>query len=69
MAVLNATGETLVTSDGPKGNIGYPLKAPEIEFFLTMLDKTAERMTKEEKDEIRVALEEKAAEIEKARKR
>ena len=29
MAILDSTGKVLITSDGPKGNIGYPNKPGE----------------------------------------
>lgn len=38
-AVLDAAGQTLATSDGPQGNIGYPAKPEEIQHFLSMLKK------------------------------
>jgi thioredoxin-related protein len=48
MAILNADGETLATSDSPGGNIGYPFKPREIEFFVAMLNKTRRRITLEQ---------------------
>ena len=48
MAILNAQGEVLVTSDGPNGNIGYPGTPEEIQHFLKMLRTTARRLTPEQ---------------------
>jgi thioredoxin-related protein len=42
--ILDANGKTLVSSDGPKGNIGYPVALHEIEHFLAMLKQTARKM-------------------------
>ncbi len=47
-AVLDAQGTEIVNSDGPQGNIGYPAKPHEIAHFITMLQKTARRITPDE---------------------
>lgn len=44
-AILDETGTTLVTSDGPGGNIGFPFEAPEIEHFVAMLNQTRRTLT------------------------
>jgi uncharacterized protein YyaL (SSP411 family) len=41
---LDAKGNPIVTSDGPKGNIGYPALPEEIGHFIGMLRKAARRM-------------------------
>ena len=62
VAILDAEGIILATSDGPKGNIGYPSKPEEIEHFLKMLTATARRLTPEQSAALRRSLEgEKAA--------
>jgi hypothetical protein len=43
-AFLDAKGQTLVTSDGPMGNIGYPAAPQEIDHFLGMLRKSSRRI-------------------------
>jgi hypothetical protein len=35
--ILDADGNTLITSDGPEGNIGYPMNEAEIDYFMGML--------------------------------
>src|SRR5512138_219345 len=42
---LDADGNPLVTSDGPKGNVGFPAEPHEIEHFKTMLDKVKRQLT------------------------
>jgi thioredoxin-related protein len=42
--ILDGQGKALATSDGPKGNIGYPAQPHEIEHFLAVLKQTARRM-------------------------
>src|SRR5262249_51253881 len=42
--ILDAKGKALATSDGPKGNIGYPGEPHEIEHFLAMLKQTSRKM-------------------------
>jgi hypothetical protein len=48
MAILDADGKTLATSDGPKGNIGYPGEAEGQAHWEQMLRSTAKRLTPEE---------------------
>ena len=65
MAILDADGKELISSDGPKGNIGYPLMPEEIDYFTTMLEKTHKRMSSERITAIRRLLEENATEYRK----
>lgn len=60
MVILDPSGEKLITSDGPKGNVGYPFEPHEIEFFLTMLKSTAKPMSDERLAEIETTLNEAA---------
>lgn len=46
--ILAADGETLITGDGPQGNIGCPVTPEEAAHFLDMLRKTKQRVTDEE---------------------
>ncbi|MBS0260573.1 MAG: thioredoxin family protein [Planctomycetes bacterium] len=48
MAILDADGKTLVTSDGPRGNIGHPSEDHEIEHFIHMLQQTRKQLTDEQ---------------------
>jgi beta-lactamase regulating signal transducer with metallopeptidase domain len=57
MAILDSKGKTLTTSDGPKGNIGYPGEPEEIDFFLKMLAATAQRITPQQYAALRKSLE------------
>jgi len=45
MAILDAEGERVLTSDGPKGNIGCPFEPEEIAYFRTMLERTRKKLT------------------------
>ena len=47
MAILDAQGKSLITSDGPGGNVGCPIKPEEVAHFIHMLRKTAQRMSAE----------------------
>jgi len=42
--ILDAEGKALVSSDGPEGNIGYPVDEWEIGWFLEMLRRTRQRL-------------------------
>jgi len=44
-AFLDAKGKALVTSDGAKGNIGFPYEEHEVAHFLKMLDTTKRRLS------------------------
>lgn len=48
MVILDADGKPLITSDGPRGNIGYPGAAHEIEHFITMLNTTRQNLSEEQ---------------------
>ena len=54
--VLSPSGEAIVTSDGPKGNIGHPATDEEIAHFVTMMEKSAKRMTAEDVGRLRESL-------------
>jgi len=48
MIVTDADGAELVTSDGPNGNVGCPVRPEECEWFLAMIDRTAQRLSTED---------------------
>jgi thioredoxin-related protein len=54
--ILDGKGKVLVTSDGPKGNIGYPAEVHEIEHFLVMLKQTARRIEPAQFEQIETTL-------------
>jgi hypothetical protein len=55
-AMLDAQGNALITSDGPKGNIGYPADDVEIGHFVKMLKTCQRRITDQEIDTLRDSL-------------
>ena len=55
MTIVDANGKRLITSDGPKGNIGCPIQPPETEYFRTMLEKTRKKLTDAELDALKKA--------------
>jgi thiol:disulfide interchange protein len=62
-AILDGQGQVLATSDGPKGNVGFPVEPHEIGHFIGVLKKTARRMSAEQLGTIEKALEESAAKL------
>jgi thiol-disulfide isomerase/thioredoxin len=54
--MLDAKGKEIVTSDGPKGNVGFPAAAHEIDHFVAMLKKAKRRLTDKEIDALRKSL-------------
>ena len=60
MVILDANGEELITSDGRKGNVGYPVLPHEIEHFIVMLRTTARQMTADQIVQIEESLNERA---------
>ncbi len=44
-AILDAEGKILITSDGPEGNIGHPVKTAEIAHFIHMIKETSRNIT------------------------
>lgn len=47
------SGKVVITSDAEGQNIGFPSEPKEIAHFMTMLDKTAKKLTAADKDAIR----------------
>jgi len=46
MAILDpSTGAAIATSDGPKGNVGFPYEPDEIAHFMNMLGQTRQKLT------------------------
>ena len=45
IVILDPEGEALITSDGPKGNIGCPVAPEERSHFMHMIEKTARQMS------------------------
>lgn len=58
MAILDADGKQLVTSDAPKGNIGCPVEPWEVEWFVEMVNRTKSRLTEADVAAIQAANEE-----------
>jgi hypothetical protein len=48
IVILDATGKQLVTSDGPKGNVGCPVQPEEVAWFMSMVKQTRQRITDED---------------------
>lgn len=67
--VLDGEGKQLVTSDGPKGNIGCPVSDEECAWFLEMIDRTRQHMSAEDRAAIARDLAAHADVINSARKR
>lgn len=59
----------LVTSDGPKGNVGCPVREAEIAWFIEMLGKVRRNMTEADIAKIQKALEDYAESILSKRRR
>jgi hypothetical protein len=52
MTILDGAGKELVTSDGPKGNVGCPAQPDEIVWFRTMLERTKSKLKDADLDTI-----------------
>lgn len=61
--LLDADGAPIATSDGPEGNVGFPVRPEEIAHFEAMLRKAAKNMTGEEIDAVVASLQESARDI------
>lgn len=44
-AFLDGNGEALITSTGPKGNVGHPYQPDEVAHFKVMLEKVKRHLT------------------------
>jgi thioredoxin-related protein len=58
-AILDAESKTLITSDGPEGNIGHPLRPAEIAHFIRMIKETSRNITSEQISAIETKLSQK----------
>lgn len=67
-AILDASGKTLATSDGPQGNTGYPLRAEEIAHFVKVIRSTAKDLKPEHIGRIEALVRKRADEIQSRRK-
>ena len=56
MLITDAEGKELVTSDGPKGNVGCPVSGDEIDWFIKMLQTGRRSLTEAELTKLRAAL-------------
>ncbi len=68
-AILDADGERLITSIGPKGNMGCPVQPEERVWFGEMLRQTKKHMTDAEHATVMAELDEFAGAILDARKK
>ena len=55
---LDGEGKAVVTSDGPKGNVGFPAAPHEIAYFRTMLDRSRTILTDADINALVASLEE-----------
>jgi thiol-disulfide isomerase/thioredoxin len=61
-AFIDAKGKAIITSDGPKGNTGFPSEPYEIEHFVKMLQASRQRLTDADMAQLRKSLEQLAQE-------
>ena len=57
MVILDGDGKELITSDGPKGNVGCPVAPHEIAYFMEMIQKTATNLDAKEQKSLHALLE------------
>jgi thioredoxin-related protein len=62
-AVLDGKSHVLATSNGPKGNVGFPVEPQEIAHFMEVLKKTTRRIPADDLNRIEQALNDSAAKI------
>jgi hypothetical protein len=55
---LDGEGKAVVTSDGPKGNVGFPAAPDEIAHFRTMLETSKRKLSSDDVDALVKSLEE-----------
>ena len=53
---LDSDGVLLASSDGPKGNLGFPTAPEAIDHFASMLSKVAVRLTAQDIEELKATL-------------
>lgn len=55
-AFIDGDGKALITSTGPKGNVGHPNQPDEVAFFKTMLQTVKKHLTDTEIDALIASL-------------
>ena len=55
-AVLGSDGKAVATSDGPDGNIGFPAKPDEVEYFVKVLNATRRKITEKDVEALKASL-------------
>ena len=53
---MPSSSNAVATSDGPKGNVGFPYAADEIDHFVAMLKMAKQRITSNEIEQLRRSL-------------
>jgi thiol-disulfide isomerase/thioredoxin len=54
--LLDPKGKPIITSDGPKGNVGFPAEEHEVVFFIKMMETSKKRMTEQDIEALRKSL-------------
>lgn len=57
MVITDASGNELISSDSPQGNVGCPVQPHETAWFLQMLERTRQRLGEQDLERLRVLLE------------
>jgi hypothetical protein len=63
ITILDKTGDELITSDGPSGNIGCPVTEDERSYFIVMLETSVQRSSAERIQALSKSLEAYAATV------
>jgi len=61
MTILDSTGDEIVNSNSPQGNIGCPITEKECGYFMTMIEKSKQRLTSQQTIDLATALDAYAA--------
>ena len=61
MTILDSTGDEIVNSNSPQGNIGCPITEKECGYFMAMIEKSKQRLTSQQTIDLATALDAYAA--------
>jgi hypothetical protein len=56
ITILDSAGDEIINSDGPQGNIGCPITEKECGYFMTMIEQSKQRLTKQQTTDLATAL-------------
>jgi hypothetical protein len=56
ITILDSSGDEIISSESPQGNIGCPITEKECRYFMTMIEQSKQRLTNQQTTDLATAL-------------